>query len=223
MSTLALKKCRSKPTYVSVRSFRNYDKDAFRKDISNDVPWSITENLKDVNESLNAFDSLFNEILDQRAPIKKVKVRVRPNPFVTEEIRVLMHCRDRWRKLSRKSGNSIAWSTYRNCKCEVKRLLRLAQKSYVEQEIKKDPNNSSNMWKIIPTYIPKISNGNTCFENLWRITLVNSSHQLVQIQLRKSNHLLEKTTTIHQSLSQAVILSLNSFPLNLWSPPWLNM
>ena len=95
MSTLALKKCRSKPTYVSVRSFRNYDKDAFRKDISNDVPWSITENLKDVNESLNAFDSLFNEILDQRAPIKKVKVRVRPNPFVTEEIRVLMHCRDR--------------------------------------------------------------------------------------------------------------------------------
>ena len=150
-------------------------------------------------------------------------MRVRPNPFVTEEIRVLMCCRDRWRKLSRKSGNSIAWSTYRNCKHEVKRLLRLAQKSYVDQEIKKDPNNSSNMWKIIRTCIPKISNGNTCFENLWRITLVSSSHQLVQIQLRKSNHLLEKTTTIHQSLSQTVILSLNSFSLNLWSPPWLNM
>ena len=44
------------------------------KDISN-APWSIIENLKDVNESLNAFDSLFNEILDQHAPIKKVKVR----------------------------------------------------------------------------------------------------------------------------------------------------
>ena len=159
MSTLALKKCRSKPTYVSVRSFRNYDKDAFCKDISN-APWSIIENLKDVNESVNAFDSLFNEILDQHAPIKKVKVRVRPNPFVTEEIRVLMRCRDRWRKLSRKSGDSIAWSNYRNCKREVKRLLRLAQKSYVEQEIKKDPNNSSNMWKIIRTCIPKISNGN---------------------------------------------------------------
>ena len=119
MSTLALKKCRSKPTYVSVRSFRNYDKDAFCKDISN-APWSIIENLKDVNESLNGFDSLFNEILDQHAPIKKVKVPVRPNPFVTEEIRVLMRCRDRWRKFSRKSGDSIAWSNYRNCKREVK-------------------------------------------------------------------------------------------------------
>ena len=30
-------------------------------------------NLKDVNESLNAFDSLFNEILDQHAPLKKLK------------------------------------------------------------------------------------------------------------------------------------------------------
>ena len=74
-----------------------------------------------------------------------------------------MRCRDRWRKLSRKSGDSIAWSNYRNCKREVKRLLRLAQKSYVEQEIKKDPNNSSNMWKITRTCIPKISNGNKCF------------------------------------------------------------
>ena len=71
-----------------------------------------------------------------------------------------MRCRDRWRKLSRKSGDSIAWSNYRNCKREVKRLLRLTQKSYVEQEVKKDPNNSSNMWKIIPTCIPKISNEN---------------------------------------------------------------
>ena len=74
-----------------------------------------------------------------------------------------MRCRDRWRKLSRKSGDPIAWSNYRNCKREVKRLLRLAQKSYVEQEIKKDPNNSSNMWKIIRTCIPKISNGYKCF------------------------------------------------------------
>ena len=77
------------------------------KNISN-APWSIIENLKDVNESLNAFDSLFNKILDQPALIKKVKVRVRPNPFGTEEIRVLMRCRDCWRKLSRKSGDSIA-------------------------------------------------------------------------------------------------------------------
>ena len=71
MSTLALKTCRPKPAYVSFRSFRNCDKDAFCKDNS---PWSIMDNLKDVNESLNTFDSIFNEILDQHAPSKKFKV-----------------------------------------------------------------------------------------------------------------------------------------------------
>ena len=75
-----------------------------------------------------------------------------------------MRCRGRWRKLSRKSGDSLAWSTYRNYKREIKRPLRFAQKSYVQQEIKpKDPKNSYNMWKIIRTCIPKICNGNKCF------------------------------------------------------------
>ena len=133
-----------------------------------------------------------------------------------------MRCRDRWRKLSRKSGDSIAWSNYRNCKREVKRLLRLAQKSYVEQEIKKDLNNSSNMWKIIRTCIPKISNGNKCFGADEKSVANNFNEFFTSVgsnKVKKIQSLLKKTTTIHQSSSQTVILNLNSFPLNLWSPP----
>jgi hypothetical protein len=118
MSILALKKCRPKPVYVSVRSLKHYNKDYFGEDISN-ASWSFINNFEDINDSLNAFDLLFNEILDQHAPIRKVKVRTRPNPFVTEEIRGLIKTRDRWRKLARKTVDPSAWSAYRNCKRDV--------------------------------------------------------------------------------------------------------
>jgi hypothetical protein len=63
---------------------------------------------------------LINEIPDQHAPIRKVKVRTHPNPFVTEEIRGLIKTGDRWRKLVWKTGDPAAWSAYRNCKRDVK-------------------------------------------------------------------------------------------------------
>ncbi|CAB4013161.1 Hypothetical predicted protein, partial [Paramuricea clavata] len=105
MSPLTLKKCRLKPVYVSVRSFKNYNPEAFCEDISN-APWSVINNFDDVND---------------------------------KEIRKLMRTRDRWRKIARKTGDPAAWSTYRDYKRDVKRKLRQAQRSYVEQEIKKNP------------------------------------------------------------------------------------
>ncbi|CAB4040145.1 Hypothetical predicted protein [Paramuricea clavata] len=165
MSILALKKCRPKPVYVSVRSLKQFNKDSFcAEDISN-ASWSVINNFEDVNDCLNAFDLLFNEILDQHAPIRKVKVRTRPNPFVTEEIRGLIKTRDRWRKLARNAGDPAAWSAYRNCKRDVKRDLRIAQRSFVKREIRKNTKDTGNMWKVIRTCIPKKSTGKKCFSS----------------------------------------------------------
>jgi hypothetical protein len=102
---------------------------------------------------------LINEILDQHAPIRKVKVRTRRNPFVTEEIGGLIKTRDRWRKLARKTSDPAAWSAYRNCKRDVKRGLRMVQGSFVEQKIRKNTKDTGNMWKVIRTCIPKKSTG----------------------------------------------------------------
>jgi hypothetical protein len=127
--------------------------------------WSVINNIEDVNYCLVAFDLLFNEILDQHVPIRKAEVRTRPNPFVTEEIRGLIKTRDLWRKLARKTGHPAAWSAYRNCKRDVKRELRVPQRSYVKQEIRKNTKDTGNMWKVIRTCIPNKSTGKKCFSS----------------------------------------------------------
>ena len=83
------------PTYIVTRSFRNYKAGQFANDIAN-MPWD-TMNLinESVDNSLDAFNDLPLACLDDHAPIKTVKIRHKPNPFITEDIRDLMKVRDR--------------------------------------------------------------------------------------------------------------------------------
>ena len=64
------------------------------------VPWSVVDCFNDMKDRLNcnASNLFFNEKFDQQAPIRKIKVRNRRNPFVTDEIRGLMKTRDKWGK-----------------------------------------------------------------------------------------------------------------------------
>ena len=104
---LNFKKIFAEPVYITYRSYEHYDADSFVQDIFN-VPWAVMDDLDDIEDRLNAFHILFNTILDKHASIKHVKLRTRPNPFVTDEIKVLMQTRDDWRRLAVKTNNSNA-------------------------------------------------------------------------------------------------------------------
>ena len=103
------------------------------------------------------FNLLFNEVLDEHAPVRTIKVPGRPNPYVTDQIRQLMKVRGSWRKLARRTGDPIAWAEYNNFMREVKRENRLVEREYVAHQIKPFPNNSSCLWKTIRSCILKKS------------------------------------------------------------------
>ncbi|CAB4033454.1 RNA-directed DNA polymerase from transposon BS, partial [Paramuricea clavata] len=76
---LRLKKARTKPVFITTRSFKHFNSQAFNNDVAL-APWSIVDAFDDVEDKLQAFNSLFIDILDKHAPIKTFKIRGRPNP-----------------------------------------------------------------------------------------------------------------------------------------------
>ena len=121
------------------------------------VPWPVIDTFDNVEDSLDTFNLLLNEVLDNHAPIRNIKVRNRPCPFITEEIRSLMKIRDKWRKLARKTNDPLHWSGYKTRKWEVKRELSLAGREFVADQIKNNPNNARCLWKTIRSCIPNKS------------------------------------------------------------------
>lgn len=160
--TLKLKKERSKPVYITTRSYKHYKADAFHDDIAK-APWSIVDVFDEVEDKLHVFNLLFSSILDEHAPIKTFKVRGKPNPCVTDNIRALMKTRDDWRKEARKRNDPMAWTAYRNLRQEVKREIKIAEREFFTEQIQRNPGNTNNIWKAIRQIIPRKSKSQRIF------------------------------------------------------------
>ena len=79
---------------------------------------------------MNAFNDLLLACLDDHAPIKTVKLRHKPNPFITEDIRDLMKVRDRLHKRARRTGRREDWEAFKELRNRVKFVLRKAEREY---------------------------------------------------------------------------------------------
>lgn len=89
------------------------------------------------------------------APIKQFKIRSRPSPFMSPDIKGLMNTRDMWPKRAMKTNNKLLWDTYRHFRQEVKHEIRLAKKEHVRSEILKSNGNTDLIWTILNRYIPR--------------------------------------------------------------------
>ena len=94
------------------------------------------------------FNDLLLACLDDHAPIKTVKIRHKPNPFITEDIRDLMKVRDRLHKRAR-TGMREDWEVFKELRNRVKFVLRKAEREYYNEQIYENKNNSGAMWKTI--------------------------------------------------------------------------
>lgn len=109
---------------------------------------------KSVDNSLDAFNDLLLACLDDHAPIKTVKIRHKPNSFITEDIRDLMRVGDRLHKRASKTGMREDWEVFKELRNRVKFVLRKAEREHYNQQICENKNNSGAMWKTIRSALP---------------------------------------------------------------------
>ena len=76
--------CSAYGTIKEVRAFNRYNKAQFCKDVAK-IPWSIIECVTDINDAVNAWCSLFFDVVDKHASLKKLRVRSLFKPWITEE------------------------------------------------------------------------------------------------------------------------------------------
>ena len=105
---LNLKPPKQPKSYITVRSYKNYNPKIFKTDLAskNDTLLSIfTESV--VNSKFKKINDALLSTLQGHASIKTIRVRNRPCPYITQSIKDLMTYRDKLHrkfKLSRDQG-----------------------------------------------------------------------------------------------------------------------
>ena len=83
---LDLKVPRAKPSYVSIRSYKSYNPTKFLEDLQL-VPFHMVNFFDDISDQVDVYSILFLDVLNDHAPIKKIKIKAKPNPFVTQKLK----------------------------------------------------------------------------------------------------------------------------------------
>ena len=157
---------------------------------------------------MDTFNTLFADVLDDHTPIKRIKIKTKPNPYITEEIRQLMKSRNLWHSRAIRSNDRLHWNAYRSFRQEVKRELRFAEIAHVRTELLNSKRNTNAIWKIINNCLQRKSQ-NHPFQTENTTALVNNFNEYFtlvgSVTAQKALDLsIEHHFDIHPAISPAV-------------------
>jgi len=114
------------PIDVTFRDFRNLDVDALRSDALN-VPWHEMFHYTDVNAKVEFFNSKIYDLFDRHAPYKNVRIKHRPKPWFTNNVRTAIVERDIAYQLAKNSNDPLLMDQYRKLRNKAKSVTRSAK------------------------------------------------------------------------------------------------
>ena len=152
---------RPQPTFITHRSFKHFSKTSFEEDLGA-VPWCVMDVFEDPDDKAEVFNLLFLDILDQHAPIRTVRVKKNPSPWITKAIRKEMDRRDRLFRFYRRNPTSGAWDIYKAQRNRVVWIQRKAKYDYFHRLLLKKPHPSS-IWRTLKLATSSSSSENWSF------------------------------------------------------------
>ena len=152
---LKVKKPKATTQSITTQSYKNYNADNFAIDLAEETDSLLTIfDQSDVDSKLTILNDTLQSVLNAHAPLKEIKIRSRPCPFVNQEIKVLMKSRDRLLKQFTQSRQDNDWKNFKLSRDLVKEKLLEAEREYTLEEVSANKTNSSSLWKIINRAIP---------------------------------------------------------------------
>ena len=113
--------------YVSSRNYRRLNSNNLLHDL-NAIPWSVVETFDDVDDAWYAWKSLFVNIINTHAPIRKFRAKSNPCHWHSEDIDQLKTIRDDYHSQAIDSNDPHAWAVYKKLRNHITNLCRDAKK-----------------------------------------------------------------------------------------------
>lgn len=138
---------KKKTEYSARRSFMKVDPDSLTRDTCA-LDWSSVY-CDNVDTAISHFNSNIISLYDRHAPVKKLRIKHKPSPWVTDDIRSAMAARDRANKRFKKFPSGDNLMQYKMLRNKCNKLCRTARRRYIHNTIANS--NPQEMWRFLKT------------------------------------------------------------------------
>lgn len=129
-ATIKLRRSYQKPAFRLIGDFKNVNITALKHEFGT-APWNICDIFDDIDDSVWAWETLCNYIINYHIPIRKVKIRSNSLPWMTSSLRKEMNKRYKLLILAQNTPKgSVEWSNYKKQRNLCTKLLRSAELAY---------------------------------------------------------------------------------------------
>jgi hypothetical protein len=135
-----------KSRIITKMNFKSFCEQAFLHDLYL-CDWVKVGLMPDPDMALSYFKSLFLDITNKHAPLRKYKVKGRVNPWFTDHLSDKIHERNLAWATARKSKCQSDWIHFRHLRNKCMSLIRKAKSDYYIKEMS-DMKNTSKFWKV---------------------------------------------------------------------------
>ena len=132
---------------MTYRSFKHFKRPVFRTDISNHN-WDFLSSSKDPNELWSEWKSNFLAIADKNAPIRTKRVRSQKSPWITADLKKLMHSRDIMKIKAINSNDPHDWACFKKMGNKVNFAIQAKQLFY-KNKFSKSDGDPRKTWQVI--------------------------------------------------------------------------
>ena len=133
---------------IEFRSYKRYCEDAFINELD-EVNWHLIDDIPDIDTAVAAWSSMFTDVADRHAPIKKLRVKGCSTPWLMSDLSTAMRERDSYHRKAIRSNSPSMWKKFRKLKLSVNKQLRECKTNYFRDLIQKNSGNSAKLWKTL--------------------------------------------------------------------------
>lgn len=135
-----------KPQLLYLRNYKGIDLEALQRDAS-DLDWTPLVENDDIDGKVDCFNATVLALYDQHAPIRRVKVRHNPAPWITLQIKELMARRDKAKSRYKRRPSELNLSYYKSLRNRCSHLCQDAKRRYFQEQL--NNRSSSDVWKFL--------------------------------------------------------------------------
>ena len=138
---------RSPPKIVESRSFKNYNKFAFRRVLFYTLNSMSIEKELDPNKTWETWKNVFTSIADKHAPLRTRKVRSKRTPWLTNEIKKQMNHRDYLKQKATQTKSRHFYEAYKIARNKTNKMVEKAKSRHFQHTINNNSNDPKQSWK----------------------------------------------------------------------------
>ncbi|XP_066929954.1 uncharacterized protein [Clytia hemisphaerica] len=120
------------PETIKCRDFSKYNVDTINNELLN-VDWNVVYSTTCPVNALTHLLSILKETLNNHAPIITKRIKGKPSPWMTEDLKKQMNTRDQLNRRAKKSRNNYDWQSYRRKKNFVKNEIIRAKRNHFKK------------------------------------------------------------------------------------------